>query len=143
MKCTTIIDKDREEEIIIYLHERSELSDKIERLVLESDTELFGYLDRSIVKLDPKEIFCFFIEDGKVFAGIKDKNLRIMRRLYEIEQTFGTDFLKINQSCLINKEKIEKFDVTLGGALRVTLKNGYSDYISRRQLKSVKERLNF
>ena len=143
MKCTTIIDKDREEEIIIYLHERSELSDKIERLVLESNTELFGYLDRSIVKLDPKEIFCFFIEDGKVFAGIKDKNLRIMRRLYEIEQTFGTDFLKINQSCLINKEKIEKFDVTLGGALRVTLKNGYSDYISRRQLKSVKERLNF
>ena len=143
MKCTTIIDKNREEEIIIYLHERSELSDKIERLVLESDTELFGYLDRSIVKLDPKEIFCFFIEDGKVFAGIKDKNLRIMRRLYEIEQTFGTDFLKINQSCLINKEKIEKFDVTLGGALRVTLKNGYSDYISRRQLKSVKERLNF
>ena len=143
MKCTTIINKDREEEIIIYLHERSELSDKIERLVLENDTELFGYLDQSIIKLDPKEIFCFFIEDGKVFAGTKDKKLRIMRRLYEIDQTYGTDFLKINQSCLINKEKIEKFDVTLGGALRVTLKNGYSDYISRRQLKSVKERLNF
>ena len=143
MKCTTIIDKDREEEIIIYLQKRSELSDKIERLVLESDTELFGYLDQSIIKLEPNEIFCFFIEDGKVFAGTKDKKLRIMRRLYEIEQIFGTDFLKINQSCLINKEKIEKFDVTLGGALRVTLKNGYSDYISRRQLKSVKERLNF
>ncbi len=143
MKCTTVIDKNREEEIVIYVHERSELSDKIEHLVLESNTELFGYLDKSIIKLDPHEIFCFSIEDGKVFAFLADKKVRITQRLYEIEQIFATDFLKINQSCLINIKKIEKFDVSIGSALRVTLKNGYSDYISRRQLKSVKERLGF
>jgi DNA-binding LytR/AlgR family response regulator len=143
MKCTTIIDKNREEEIVLYVRKRSELSDKIERLAAESGTELFGYIDKSILKLEPHEIFCFAIEDGKVFAVLKDKKARMSQRLYEIEEIFASDFLKINQSCLINVKKIEKFDVSIGGALRVTLKNGYSDYISRRLLKSVKERLGF
>ena len=143
MKCTTIIDKNREEEIILYVRERSELSDKIERLATESSTELFGYSGKSILKLDPREVFCFTIEDGKVFAVLKDKKARMSQRLYEIEKSFASDFLKINQSCLINIKEIEKFDVSIGGALRVTLKNGYSDYIARRQLKSVKERLGF
>ena len=31
--------------------------------------------------------------------------------------------------------------VTLGGSLTVVLKNGYRDYVSRRQLKAVKERM--
>ena len=143
MKCTTIIDKNREEEIILYVRERSELSDKIERLAAESSTELFGYSGKSILKLDPREVFCFTIEDGKVFAVLKDKKARMSQRLYEIEKSFASDFLKINQSCLINVKEIEKFDVSIGGALRVTLKNGYSDYIARCQLKTVKERLGF
>ena len=78
-----------------------------------------------------------------MFAVLKDKKARMSQRLYEIEKSFASDFLKINQSCLINVKEIEKFDVSIGGALRVTLKNGYSDYIARRQLKTVKERLGF
>ena len=53
----------------------------------------------------------------------------------------GSDFVKLNQSCIVNIKKIECFDASLGGALKVTLKNGYRDYVSRRQLKAVKERL--
>ena len=43
----------------------------------------------------------FAIEDGKVFAVLKDKKARMSQRLYEIEEIFASDFLKINQSCLI------------------------------------------
>ena len=42
---------------------------------------------------------------------------------------------------LINIDKIKRFDASLSGFLLVTLKNGYSDYVSRRNLKNVKERL--
>ena len=50
-------------------------------------------------------------------------------------------FIKINQSCLANKKKIKKFEYTIGGSLRVVFKNGYIDYIARRELKNVKERM--
>jgi len=40
-------------------------------------------------------------------------------------------------------ELIKKFDVSFGGALTVIFKNGYTDYVSRRQMKIVKERIGF
>ena len=55
--------------------------------------------------------------------------------------TLGTDFIKINQSCIANIRQIQRFDTSFSGTLRVIFKNGYTDYVSRRQLKAVKERL--
>ena len=141
MKCTVNIDQKREEEIIIYTHERSELIDEIEELALSNSVEILGYDDASIIKLSPSEIYCFAIENGKVFAHTNNQTLQIKRRLYELEEVLDLDFIKINQSCIINTKKINRFDASFGGALMVTLKNGYKDYVSRRQLKMVKERI--
>ena len=47
MKCKTVIDKTREEEVIIYAHERNETVEAIEKLVLRSDFELIGYSGKS------------------------------------------------------------------------------------------------
>ena len=64
------------------------------------------------------------------------------KRLYKIEEMLeDDDFIKINQSCIVNIKMIESFDASIGGALMIKLKNGYRDYISRRQIKAVKERL--
>ena len=65
----------------------------------------------------------------------------IKQRIYVLEEMYNNTFIKINQSCLINIDKIKRFDASLSGFLLVTLKNGYSDYVSRRNLKNVKERL--
>ena len=62
-------------------------------------------------------------------------------RLYQLEELLPSDFLKINQSCLVNIEKIKRFDSSIGASLRVMLDDGDRDYVSRRQLKTVKERL--
>lgn len=61
--------------------------------------------------------------------------------MYQIEEMNLASFIKINQSCLANKKKIKKFESTIGGSLRVVFKNGYIDYIARRELKNVKERM--
>ena len=52
-------------------------------------------------------------------------------------------FLKINQSCLVRVDAIERFSASIGGALSVHLKGGFKDYVSRRQMRSVKERMGF
>lgn len=142
MKYSFFTDPDRDEEIIIYAHEKSELVERIERLVLSDNTPLVGYTDRGTAVLDAEDISCFFLEDGKVFALTSGKKYFLKLRLYQLEERFP-DFLKINQSCIVNTAKIKRFDYSVGGSVIVVLEGGHRDYISRRQMKKVKERIGF
>ena len=141
MRCRTIVDKSREEEVLIYIHEKSVLSEEIESLVMGYSTELIGYGEHTAVKISRAEIICVVVEDSKVFAITQNEKLRLKQRLYVLEELLGDDFLKINQSCIVNVRMLKRFDASFAGGLSVTLKNGFKDYVSRRQLKTVKERI--
>lgn len=141
MKCRTVIDKDREEEVVIYVHEKSELSSEIEEFVMGRSLELLGYKDKNIVRLTLSEVYCFTVEENKVFAITEKERLQLKQRLYLLEEMLDDSFVKINQSCIVSVRKIKRFDTSITGTLVVELKNGYKDYVSRRQLKKVKERI--
>ena len=143
MKYTVVIDKNREEEVVLYLHSHGALEGKIESLIAEESTELIGYGDGRIVRLHRDDVFAVYTEDGKLFARTENEKLQLRERLYAAEEKLGTGFVKINQSCIVNVSHIERFDVSVGGSLLAVLKNGYKDYVSRRQLKTVKERIGF
>lgn len=143
MICKIIIDADAEESVVIRVRKRTAIVDEIERLVTNDGGLLIGYADDGIYSIDANDVQCFAIEDGKIFAFTKDQRLWIKSRLYSLESSLGKDFIKINQSCIANVRHIEKFEATFGGALMVIFKNGRKDYVSRRQLKSVKERIGF
>lgn len=141
MKFTLILDKDRDEEIIIYAREKNELVSKIEKLTEESPPDLTGYRDKVGVILNPDEIYCFIAQGNKVYAVTEKEKLQMKIRLYKIEEYELDSFVKINQSCIANLNKIARFDTSVSGTLKVVFKNGYTDYVSRRNLKNVKERL--
>ena len=141
MKCYTYIENTEEEKVLIYAKERTKLVNEIESLVISSDIDLTGTYNDEIVKININDVSCFISENNKVFALINDKKYQIRQRLYQIEEMNINTFIKINQSCLANKTKIKRFETTFGGALKVVFKNGYIDYISRRELKNVKQRM--
>ena len=141
MKCYTYIEKTDEEKVLIYANERTKLIDEIESLVLTNDIDLTGSYNDEIIKINISDVSCFLSENNKVFALINDKKYLIRQRLYQIEEMNLNSFIKINQSCLANKKKIKKFESTIGGSLKVVFKCGYIDYISRRELKNVKQRM--
>lgn len=141
MKFTLILDKDRDEEIIIYAREKNELVSKIEKLTEESPPGLTGYRDKVGVILNPDEIYCFIAQGNKVYAVTEKEKLQMKIRLYKIEEYELDSFVKINQSCIANLNKIARFDTSVSGTLKVVFKNSYTDYVSRRNLKNVKERL--
>lgn len=141
MKCYTYIKENEEERVLIYAHDRTRLVEDIESLVLSSEVDLTGSYDSEIIKIDINDVVCFISENNKVYALIGDKKYQIRYRLYQIEELNLNMFIKINQSCLANKTKIKRFETTIGGALKVVFKNEYIDFISRRELKNVKNRM--
>lgn len=141
MKFSLFIDKERAEECIVYAHEKSRLVEEIEKLILENGFDLTGYKDGSIIKINLSEVYCFMVENGKTYAITETDRLLVKNRLYQLEENLMENFIKINQSCIANIKKIKRFDASFSGSLSVVFKNGYSDYVSRRQVKNVKERL--
>ena len=142
MKCFTFIDKNEEERVVIYAKERNSLVKEIEKLVNSTGVSLIGTLDNSSNIINPCDVTCFMVENNKIYALIEDKKYQLKERLYQLEDMpFNEFFVKLNQSCFANIKKIKEFKTSIGGAIMVIFQNGYKDYISRRELKNVKERI--
>ena len=141
MKCEIIIDADCEEKIIVYAKEENAIVKEIRRLTEQSETALLGYKNSEIVKLEPMNIHCISVIDNKVYAICDNEKYLLKERLYTLEAKLPENFVKINQSCLANIKKMERFDTSISGTLKIRFKNGHIDYVSRRQLKVIKERL--
>ena len=141
MKCEIIIDPSCEEKVVIYAKKESRFTEEIKQLAEGCEKELFGSLGNEIVKLNPSDIYYITVTGGKVYAVCERKKYLLKERLYLLEEKMPESFVKINQSCLANIKKTERFDTSLSGTLKIHFKNGDTDYVSRRQLKTVKERL--
>ena len=142
MKCFTFINSDEEEKVIIYAKEKTSLVEEIEKLVAATGVTLTGTLDETSILINPADVTCFVVESGKIFALINDKKYQLKERLYQLEDMpFNEFFVKLNQSCFANIKKIKEFKSSIGGSIMVVFQNGYVDYISRRELKNVKERI--
>lgn len=141
MKLSIFIDKEREEEVIVYAHEKNDIVMSIERLVRENSVELLGYKDGSVERLEISEIYCFSVESNKIYAYTENDKFQIKQRLYRLEEQLSDNFVKLNQSCIGNINMIRSFDAAFSGAMSVVFKNGHIDYVSRRNIKTVKERL--
>lgn len=141
MKFSFFLDKNREEEVIVYAHEKTKLIDSLEQLCIANGLELMGYKDKESFRLELSEVFCFVVEENKIFALTEKDKFQLKCRLYQLEEQLSHGFVKINQSCIANIQHIQQFDASISGALTVKFKNGYKDYVSRRNLKTVKERI--
>lgn len=141
MKCKTLIDPSREEEVLIYAHSRTARVEEIERFVGGVGVSLYGQDGSGLVRLEVGAVDRFVTEAGRVMAVVGGRRYRMRERLFELEAMLPDGFVRINQSSIARIGAMTRFDVTIGGSLRVSFRNGEWDYISRRQLKSVKERL--
>ena len=142
MKYEIVIDPNGEEYVLVRARARDELVRAIESLLASAEeAPLIGYEGSEGVRLELSEVCCFLVEEGAVLALVGDKRYRIKERLYQIEERLPPDFVRIHQSAIANLQQIERFDTSIAGTLRVHYRNGYRDYVSRRNLRAVKEKL--
>ena len=142
MKFKLIIDKEKEEEVVATVHSRSALTDGIEALISQYTDRIPGYTGDDIKLLSVSEIECITVLDGKTYA-IDSRNCRyrLKQRLYELEGTLPSSFIRINKSALANETRLDRFAVTYAGSVDAVFKCGYREYVSRRCFAQIKRRL--
>ena len=129
------------EEVVVYASRKTDFIRLIEKLCYQDEHPLIGYKDGIIKELNSLEIECFYTSFEKVYALLNGEEYLVKLRLYELYELLKDRYMYINQGCLVNIDKIDHFDASISGNLIVYLKSGYKDYVSRRQIKNVKERI--
>lgn len=143
MKYKLIIDRDAQEEIVATVNAPSSLTEEIENLILRySGSEyIIGFRDDEMRKLAFSEIECVITEDRKVIAIDAQCNKYIIKdRLYELEKSLPSYFIRINKSALANEHRILRFDATFSGGVDAVFACGYKEYVSRRCFAQIKRR---
>ena len=143
MKFKLIVDRTKEEEVVVTAHERSPLTDRLEALVLEHTDRIPAYTEDDVILLPVSEIECITILDGRTYAiDSHNRRLRLKQRLYELEAVLPTSFIRINKSTLANETKLERFTAAFNGAVDAGLRCGYREYVSRRCFSEIKRRFD-
>lgn len=107
-----------------------------------ANTELTGYLDEKIVRLNYQDVYYFEANESRVFAYCHAEVYEIKYKLYELEEMFTPlDFVRCSKSMIVNMEKIEYLSPLFSGKLEAHLKNGEKIVISRQYVHSLKIRL--
>ena len=141
MKFKLIIDKEKDEEVVVTVHNRSALTDEIEALISKHADRIPGYTEDEIKMLSVSQIECVTVLDGKTYA-IDSANCRyrLKQRLYELEEQLPSSFIRINKSALANESALVRFTVTYAGSVDAVFKCGYTEYVSRRCFAKIKRR---
>ena len=142
MKFKLIIDNEKDEEVVITAHRRTPLIDEIEALISKHTDRVPGYTEDDIKMLSISEIECVTVLDGKTYAiDSQNRRYRLKQRLYELESTLPSSFIRINKSTLANENALDRFAVTIAGSVDAVFKCGYKEYVSRRCFAQIKRRL--
>ena len=97
--------------------------------------------EEDIIVLQPKDIYMVRVEDGDtIIYGAKQK-YRSRKRLYELAEQLGKQFMQISKTTLINLSYMDSIEPGFSGTLLLKLKNGNKDYVSRKYLPEFKKYL--
>lgn len=101
------------------------VTDEHERIVIIEEAD--------IVALHAEKKWCRIYTDTE--------NYSCRKRLYEVGNMLGADFMRISKSIIVNLQKIESVEAVFNGMLLLRMKNGSKEYVSRTYLPQMKEYL--
>lgn len=144
LKINIDIDKKYEgTSITIQAHEWSEDIEEMIKLIKKGKTQrLLGIDEDQTIILNPNDIEYVYAEQRKVFAALKNRNIEIKMKLYEVEEQLGPhDFSRFSKSVIGNLNQIERFELSFNGNLCVYFHSGKKEYITKKYVASIKKQL--
>ncbi|HLS59969.1 MAG TPA: LytTR family DNA-binding domain-containing protein [Virgibacillus sp.] len=144
MKINIDID-DKHEHTSITIQAK-EWSEEIEELVniikKRKPQRLFGIEGEQTIILEPNDIEFVYAEQRKVFAVLDNRILELKMKLYEVENILAPyEFMRFSKSVIGNLSHIHRFELSFNGNLCVYFHSGNKEYISRKYVMGIKEKL--
>ena len=123
----------------------SQMTDEIQRLLEvfgNSESPITALLnEEDLIILQPKDIYMVRVENGDTIIYGEKQAYRSRKRLYELAQQLGKQFMQISKSTLINLSYMDSIEPGFSGTLLLKLRNGCKDYVSRTYLPELKKSL--
>ena len=98
----------------------NQVTDEIQRMIdafSANETPITALREDDMIILQPKDIYMVRVEDGEtIIYGAKQK-YRSRRRLYEIAQQLGNQFMQISKATLINLSYMDSVEPGFSGTL--------------------------
>ncbi len=141
-----IIDIDDSHEKTSITIQAKEWSDELEEIVSvikkKQPKRLFGVAEDQTIILEPQTIDYVYAEQRKVYAAMKNRNLEIKMKLYEVEDVLAPhQFMRFSKSVIGNLNNIERFELSFNGNLCVYFHSGNKEYVTRKYVAPIKKRL--
>ena len=110
--------------------------------ISKKQSQIIADKDNKIYILELKDVICFFSKDKYNYVRTVNGIYRIKMKLYELEEVLDkNDFIKISNSCIVNINQVECFDISILGTIVVKLKDDTKENVSKRNIKKVKQML--
>lgn len=144
MKFKLLINPHKNETVQAQVHQKSIFTDNLEKFVLTNgnSNSIIGYDDKDHVILQLEDIVIITILDNKITAiCINNKRYHLRKRIYQLTNELPNNFWRINKSSIVNKIYIDRFEETKTAGVNIVMKNGLSDYVSRRCFSKIRKEL--
>jgi DNA-binding LytR/AlgR family response regulator len=106
------------------------------------ERRLLGFREDETVLLDFDGVYRFFTQGQTVQAQTRQGDIRVKQRLYELEELLkNTGFIRVSHSEIVNFAKVRSFELSISGTINLKLDNGTYAYVSRRNVRAIKEYL--
>ena len=87
------------------------------------------------------EIYMVRVEGGETKLYTEKEEFSTRRRLYELLDQLGGSFMQISKSCVVNLSCAESVEAGFGGSMLLKMKNGLSEYVSRKYMPGLRNYL--
>lgn len=144
MKFKLLINPHKNEIVEAQVHQKSIFTDNLEKFVLTNgnSNSIIGYDDKDLIILQLEDIIMITILDNKITAiCTNNKKYHLRKRIYQLTDELPNNFWRINKSSIVNKIYIDRFEETKTAGVNIIMKNGLSDYVSRRCFSKIQKEL--
>ena len=143
MKVEINISPDAKEPLaVIYTDSvTDEIQKAVEVLQQQEDVITVSDDNGRIIVLQSDEIFMARTEQSKLTIYCKNKKFYSKKHLYEFAAILGKEFIQISKSAFVNLKQIDSVEPSFSGLMNLKLKNGLTEYISRKYLPNFKKYL--
>lgn len=145
MKFKLLINPHKNEIVEAQVHQRSIFTDNLEKFVLTNgnSNSIIAYEDKDLIILQLEDIIMITILNNKITAiCVNNKKYHLRKRIYQLTNILPKNFWRINKSSIVNQIYINRFEETKTAGVNIIMKNGLTDYVSRRCFSKIRKRLN-